>query len=138
MRDILFSILFLLAASFIFPAYSQVTAVMQARVEIISGSGISAIQQPTIDLNNANTLNEINTGGFSLVTAPGTNVQIRIEKGNDIINEFGEAIEFESFIINQLSSDNGEHQVSLTGKLKKLQKLNGQYKGSVTAVVEYL
>lgn len=138
MRALIFSILTLLTSALSPPMQAQVTAVMQARVEVISGSGISNLEQPLIDLNNAETLEEVNTGSFSLVTAPGANVQIRIENGSAIVNEDGEEIEFESFNINQLSSENGEHQISLTGKLKQLQKLSGQYKGSVTAVVEYL
>ncbi|MEX0844364.1 MAG: hypothetical protein WD022_03750 [Balneolaceae bacterium] len=140
MRATLTSILLFIASGFFLTANAQVTAVMQAKVTIISGAGFSAIQETSIDLNSDVFLSEdLETGSFSLVAAPGSDVSVNITQQSEIVNELGEVIEFESFTVDQNSTDSGDHHITVNGKLKDQQQIfNGHYQGAVTAVVEYL
>ena len=136
MRALIIFILAFLASSFCFQAKSQVTAVMQARVEIISGASFTSLQESIIDSDHL--FGEVNAGSFSLVTSPGANIDVQVLHTNTIKNKKGEAITFESFQIDHTAMQNGEHRIDLIGKIKDAKKLNGQYSGNLTAVVEYL
>lgn len=138
MRTIILSILTLLVTGFCFQANAQVTAVMQAKVEIVSGAGLTLMENSFIDLNSKNLIEEVNAGSFSLVSAPGADVSVYLQNGSVIKNEFGEEIEFESLDLDKESNESGQHHISVNGKVKSDQLLNGHYKGSITAVVEYL
>lgn len=138
MRTIIFSILILLVTGLSFQATAQVTAVMQAKVEIISGAGFTLMENSFIDLTSDDVVKDFSAGSFSLVSAPGTDVNVHLENVSGIENEFGEAIEFESLDLNKQSTESGQHHISINGKVKNGQELKGHYKGSITAVVEYL
>lgn len=138
MRTIILSTLTLLVTGFCFQATAQVTAVMQAKVEIVSGAGLTLMENSFIDLNSENLIEEINAGSFSLVSAPGTDVSVYLQNDSTIKNEFGEEIEFESFDVDKKSNESGQHHISVNGKVKNGQLLNGHYEGTLTAVVEYL
>jgi|AntRauTorckE6833_2_1112554.scaffolds.fasta_scaffold03972_5 hypothetical protein len=138
MKALTLSILTLLITGFSFTANAQVTAVMQAKVDIISGAGFTLIQDAVIDLNSENLSDEIKAGSFSLVSAPGTDISIHVEENSVIKNELGEIIEFESLTVNKISHESGTHDISVNGKVKNAKSLDGHYQGSITAVVEYL
>lgn len=138
MKTIILSILTLLVTGFSFQAKAQVSAVMQAKVEVVSGAGLTLMENALIDLNSKNLIEEINAGSFSLVSAPGTDVSVYLQNASSINNEFGQSIEFESFDVDKQSNESGEHHISVNGKVKSDQLLNGHYEGSITAVVEYL
>lgn len=132
------SIFILLIAGVYFQANAQVTAVMQVKVEIISGAGFTLMENDFIDLNSENLTEEINAGSFSLVSSPGTDISVHIQDKSVIKNELGQVIEFESLDLDKESTKSGEHHISVNGKVKSGQLLNGHYEGSITAVVEYL
>lgn len=139
MRATIIHILILLASGFLASLQAQATAVMQVRVEVVSGAGLSSIEEPLIDLSSLDLVNnDVKAGGFSLVTSPGADVNISIIENSSIKNRNGDIIEFESLSVNKTSSESGEHYVSLNGKIKDLNSLKGQYQGDVTAVIEYL
>ncbi|MBD3616971.1 MAG: hypothetical protein HUJ22_10405 [Gracilimonas sp.] len=138
MRALIFSILISAVSSFTFLVNAQVTAVMQAKVEIISGAGFLAMEAANIDLSTVNYSEDIETGSFSLVAAPGADVNVHISNQSSIKNKEGGIIEFEPLKINHITSESGEHHISVNGKIKDHQKLNGHYEGDITAVVEYL
>lgn len=138
MRTEILSILILFLTGFCFQANAQVTAVMQAKVEIVSGAGFTLMENAFIDLNSENLTQEINAGSFSLVSSPGTDINVHIQHESVIKNELGQVIEFESFDLDKQSTKSGQHHVSVNGKVKSGQLLNGHYQGSITAVVEYL
>ncbi len=138
MKTLLLSTLIFLASSFSFLASAQVIAVMQAKVNVISGAGFTSLEESVIDLGSVNSLEEVHAGSFSLVAAPGSDISIYISNHSEIKNNKGEALEFESIDVDQTVSESGEHKVSVNGKVKNQQKLNGQYQGAITAVVEYL
>lgn len=137
MRETL-KILFILLASLLSSqATAQVTAVMQAKVEIISGAALTAPSLSFLDLSSS-TNSEFEALNFSLTAAPGTDVDITINQESELKNEAGETISLEDLHFNKEESENGKHDVSILGKLKDGQNLNGKYKGTFTAVVEYL
>lgn len=140
MREIINSILILMAFGFFTTVQAQVTAVMQARVNIISGAGLSGIEESNIDLSTANSVfNEtVKTGSFTLTATPGADVAVYISKTTELKNEAGDVIEIESLTVDHQYSASGEHSVSIGGKIKNEVLRNGNYKGNVTTVIEYL
>ncbi|HET8865131.1 MAG TPA: hypothetical protein VFM80_05490 [Gracilimonas sp.] len=138
MKTLILSTLIFLASSFSFLANAQVIAVMQAKVNVISGAGFTSLEESVIDLSSSNSLEEVHAGSFSLVASPGSDISIYISNHSEIKNNKGEALEFESMDVDRITSESGEHKVSVNGKVKNQQKLNGQYQGTITAVVEYL
>ncbi|MEX2478946.1 MAG: hypothetical protein WD357_10945 [Gracilimonas sp.] len=138
MKTLILSILTLLVTGFSYSTNAQVAAVMQAKVEIISGAGFTLMEDAVIDLKSENLSNTIKAGSFSLVSAPGTDISVHIEENSVIKNEFGEIIELESLSVDKQSHESGQHDISVNGKVKNSQSLDGHYQGSITAVVEYL
>lgn len=141
MKKISLAIVFLLLSSCTFTAKAQVTAVMQAKVKIVSGAGLTAIQSSSIDLASLDTYttSDVEAGEFSLVAAPGTDVNVVISQDADIINAEGDSIEFDSFSIDKNSNESGNHHIKVNGKLNtQNQVFSGHYEGAITAVVEYL
>ncbi|MEQ8525200.1 hypothetical protein [Gracilimonas sp.] len=139
MRVAIIHILILLASGFWASLQAQATAVMQVRVEVVSGAGLTSIEEPTIDLSSVDLVdNDVKAGGFSLRTAPGTDVSVYISENSLIRNYNGDTIEFESLTVDKRSSETGEHHISLNGKIKDQATLSGHYQGDVTAVIEYL
>ncbi|MCP9291075.1 hypothetical protein [Gracilimonas sediminicola] len=139
MRVAITHILILLVSGFWASLQAQTTAVMQVRVEIVSGAGLSSIEEGLIDLSSVDANNNnVKAGGFSLQTSPGTDVSISIVENAGIKNYDGEAIEFESLQVDKRTMETGEHHISLNGKIKDLSSLKGHYQGDVTAVIEYL
>ena len=139
MRLAIIHILILLASGFWASLQAQATAVMQVRVEVVSGAGLTSIDEPLIDLSSADVLsNDVKAGGFSLVTSPGSDVNVSIIDNSPIINPDGDIIEFETLTVDKRSTKTGEHHISLNGKIKDQNALKGHYQGDVTAVIEYL
>ena len=116
------------------------TAVMQAKVKIVSGAGLTSVSESVIDLSKIDfrKTNNIKAGSFSLIAAPGTDVNVTITENNSLINEEGETINLEALTIEKISKENGEHTVSLNGTVNNAENLKGNYNGQITAVVEYL
>lgn len=137
MRVTLKILILLLAFLFSTQAVAQVTAIMQAKVEIISGAALTVPNQSVIDLNSAATT-DFEALNFSLTASPDTEVDISFHQNSELKNEFGRVIDLEDLHLNKIDEGNGNHAVSVLGKLKDGQKLNGKYQGSFTAVVEYL
>ncbi|MDR9415906.1 MAG: hypothetical protein RI564_06470 [Gracilimonas sp.] len=138
MKATLKILIILLPALLSSPVFSQVTAVMQAKVEIISGASLTAPNQALVDLNASSSFSEFDALNFSLTAAPHTDVNITINQNSDLQNELGEIIKLEELKVANEVSNTGEHAVSVQGKLKKGQHLKGSYKGQFTAVVDYL
>ncbi len=130
----------LLVSGIGFSAQAQTTAVMQARVEVVSGAGFTSVEDAIIDLSTLalEQNNTVKAGAFSLVAAPGTDVNVSVINSNSLRNENGEAINLDSLSINQVSNDKGEHNISVNGLVKNSQNLKGHFQGQITAVVEYL
>lgn len=140
MRKFTTAIVFFLLSSLFIGVQAQVTAVMQAKVKIISGAGLTAIQENPIDLSLASEIiSDFETGSFSLVTAPGTDVNVVVTQKSEIENKDGDSIDFDSFSIDKISTESGNHHVTVNGKLNTQDNVySGHYKGAITAVVEYL
>lgn len=139
MKKISLAIVFILLSCF--TAQAQVTAVMQAKVKIVSGAGLTAIQSSSIDLTSLDTFTtaDVEAGEFSLVAAPGTDVNVVISQDSDITNAEGDSIKFDSFSIDKNSNESGNHHIKVNGKLNtQNQVFSGHYEGAITAVVEYL
>ncbi|WP_103664074.1 hypothetical protein [Gracilimonas amylolytica] len=137
MKTLILSILTFLAAGLTFQANAQVTAVMQARVEVISGAGFTALNEQLIDFTSVNAFEDFEAGTFTLVTTPGSEINVRLENKDQVVNEQGEILDFDTLQAEQVISPNGEHDISINGKVSDLQQLNGHYQGAITAVVEY-
>lgn len=137
MKTLIFSIFTLLVSGFSLQTNAQVTAVMQARVEVISGAGFTTLTEHVIDFKAVNAFEDFEAGTFTLVTTPGSEVNIHIENTDQITNESGETLNFEELDADQVLSDHGEYQVSVNGKVSDLQQLSGHYQGAITAVIEY-
>lgn len=137
MKTLILSILTLLVSGFSFQTNAQVTAVMQARVEVISGAGFTTLNEYLIDFNSVNAFEDFEAGAFTLVTTPGSDVNVHIENLDQITNENGDTLNFEELDADQVISENGEHQISVNGKVGNIQQLNGHYQGAIAAVVEY-
>ncbi|HBQ59976.1 MAG TPA: hypothetical protein DD671_10220 [Balneolaceae bacterium] len=137
MRATLKILTILLASLLSSQATAQVSAVMQAKVEIISGAALTAPDHSIVDLSSVAT-SEFEALNFSLTAAPSTEVDITFNQNSDLKNESGQVMDFEDLHLKQEDEGNGNHAVSILGKLKDGQELNGKYQGSFTAVVEYL
>jgi uncharacterized ubiquitin-like protein YukD len=137
MKTLILSILTFLVAGFTLQTNAQVTAVMQARVEVISGAGFTALNEQLIDFTSVNAFEDFEAGTFTLVTTPGSDINIRLENKDQVVNENGEILDFAILDTEQTVSENGEHDISINGKVSDLQQLNGHYQGAITAVVEY-
>jgi|AntRauTorckE6833_2_1112554.scaffolds.fasta_scaffold33105_1 hypothetical protein len=137
MRDTVY-ILTLLFFALAIPAQAQVTAVMQAKVEIISGSRVSNMQEGALDLSEANLSDQIQAGHFSLQTDPDTEVTVSVYKMSEILNEDGLPLEFSFLSINHINSFDGNHDITIQGLLKSLPKEKSSYSGKLVTVIEYL
>lgn len=139
MRETLF-ILTLLVSGLSATANAQVTAVMQARVNIVSGASLTSVAESITDLSSADfsMKGEINAGSFFLTAAPGTDISVSITHQTDLQNKDGQMIEMDALNVTRSVSESGEQHISLNGTVKNKENLNGEYKGAVTAVIEYL
>jgi hypothetical protein len=140
MRAFLLIIITLLFSGLFMHINAQEVAVMQAKVKIISGAGFTSVKNGSVDLSS-NTQAEsvhISAGAFSLITAPGTDVNVQMLQGSTLENELGASIELDTFEIEQIITAQGEHHVSVNSRIKNLKNLSGHYEGAITAVVEYL
>lgn len=140
MKTVQISILTLLLLSLPIVISAQVTAVMQAKVTIISGAGLITDQNPSLDLSasSLNLNNEVGTRSFSLNTVPGADLQIRISDQPVIKSDSGEQFLFDDLSIQHESDATGKHTFSVQGKLGQVSASNANYEGTITAVVEYL
>jgi hypothetical protein len=113
---------------------------MQAKVEIISGAGLTSINESAVDLSTVDfeKTNNIQAGAFSLVAAPGTDLNVSIINQHSLINENGETLNFGSLTIDKLSNEKGEHNISVSGTVNSTKEMKGHYNGQITAVIEYL
>lgn len=137
MKTLILSILICLVSGSILQTNAQVTAVMQARVEVISGASFTTLSEHLIDFTAVNAFEDFEAGAFTLVTTPGSDVNVHIQNTDQITNGNGETLDFEELAADQTISDNGEHQISVNGTVSDLQQLSGHYQGAITAVVEY-
>lgn len=137
MREFIF-ILTLFVSGLAFSAQAQVTAVMQVKVEIISGSQVSEVQQGRIDLANISTTDKITTGGFTLQAAPDAEVNISVYNEYGIVNELGEHLDFGLLSVDQNTLGNGKHDIVINGFLKNIPQAKSSYSGNMVAVIEYL
>lgn len=138
MKSLLIFSLSLLFSGLLIQANAQTTAVMQAKVQVVSGAGFTTLDEKLIDFSSLKTLEDFEAGSFSLVASPGSEVNVHVKNDSPIINEKGESLKLISIDADRILSGQGEHKVSVHGKISDLQNLNGHYKGAITAVVEYL
>lgn len=137
MKTLILSILTFLISGFTLHTNAQVTAVMQARVEVISGAGFTVLNEQFIDFTSVNAFEDFEAGTFTLVTTPGSEISVRLENKDQVVNENDEILDFVTLDTQQTVSANGEHDISINGKVSDLQQLSGHYQGAITAVVEY-
>ncbi|MEX0608020.1 MAG: hypothetical protein WD158_01185 [Balneolaceae bacterium] len=138
MKTAITTLLFLLSGSGFYEVAAQVTAVMEVRVNVISGASLQSVEKPYISLDKAQFLDNVEAGTFALTVAPGTDVFVHLSENPILENQNGGLLKFESLYFNQISSAAGNHQVSIQGKIGDQKLMKGQYKGAVTAVIEYL
>lgn len=118
---------------------AQVTVAMQAKVNIVSGATYSSVEETPIDFSSIDaSLGEFQTGSFTLKVAPGADVKVYIREKPADTNNQSEKLEFDSISVEQSSFSTGLHNIYLIGKVNNSQKLSGFYRGSVTAIIEYL
>lgn len=132
------TILILLVAGFSNSVKAQVTAVMQAKVQIVSGSSISEVQESRIDLNQIDIAEKIEAGHFTLQTSPDAEVNVSVYNESGIVNLSGESLEFASLFIDHTTSANGEHDIKVNGFLKNIPESKSSYSGKLVTVIEYL
>lgn len=138
MKILITSLLTLFGTTILYQANAQVTAVMQARVEIVSGAGFTHMENAFIDLNPKNLTEKFKSGSFSLISSPGSEISVYLQQNTSLKNDSGEIIEFQSLGLDKKSNSSGKHEFSINGKIKNDHQINGFYEGSITAVVEYL
>lgn len=117
------------------PVLAQQVAVMEARVEVISGAAIESLQNGVSILPDAVIEDEpLSFGNFLLKSAPSTQVHAHVEvmRSEDFENNFIEEIEVENSI-----TENGEQLISVTGTVNKLASRAGTSQ-NVLMVVDYL
>lgn len=138
MKTAIIILLFLGGSAFCQVA-AQVTAVMEVRAKVISGAGLTSVDEADLNLQSSAFSSEgVDAGSFGLVAAPGTDINIHLEDDPVFTNQYGEIMQFNSLSFIRKTSASGNHEVTLNGKFSNQQQFNGQYKGKVTAVVEYL
>ncbi len=139
MRLAVIHILIFLATGFGFSLHAQKTAIMQAKVEIISGAGFTSVKAPTIAFSKSTVNNPIvNAGEFSLIAAPGTDVDIQISQHSGTSNTSDNSFAFKSLQVDRTSTPKGEHHVSVSGIANSAEALKEYPGGGITAVIEYL
>lgn len=120
-------------------ACAQVSAVMQAKVNIVSGATYSYVEETHIDSYNIDaSLGKIQTGLFTLKNTPGTDVKVYIHEKSAEVNNQGDELEFDFISEEQNSFSTGRHYINLVRKVKNSHTLSDQYRSSVTAVIVYL
>lgn len=136
MRTAIIYILAFLASGFGLTLQAQKTAIMQAKVEIVSGAGFTSVKAPVIAFNKATVNNlTVEAGEFSLVAAPGTDVNIQVSQHSNTLNA---PHVFESLQVDRTSNSKGEHHVSVSGILNNTKDAKELSGGGITAVIEYL
>lgn len=139
MRLVVIHILIFLTTGFSFSLMAQKTAIMQAKVEIVSGAGFTSVKAPTIAFNKSAVNNPtVKAGEFSLIAAPGTDVDIQISQHNSTSNNSNHPFAFKSLQVNRTSTSKGEHHVSVSGIANSAKALKEHPGGGITAVIEYL
>ncbi|SMO71346.1 hypothetical protein SAMN06265219_108189 [Gracilimonas mengyeensis] len=139
MREIIKYIFFLILVLLTSVAEAQVTAVMQAKVNIISGAGLTSLTQPNIELSeNSFGTERIEAGRFSFVASPGAEVSVSISKVSKMVNNQGHHVTFKPSLIHNTDAETGKHHIIMKGLLNSESTPKGQYSGQLTAVIEYL
>lgn len=139
MRVAISSIIIFIVLGIYTSAYAQVNVIMQAKVNIVSGATYTSTAETPINFSSIDaSLSKIQTGSFTLKAAPGTDVKVYIHEKPAYANHQDEELEFDSVSVEQNSFSTGRHNIYLIGKVKNSQKLSGRYRGSVTAIIEYL
>lgn len=138
MKAAIVSIIFILVSASGSHLIAQVSAVMQVKATIISGAGFSSLEENAIDLSQANLSGNVSAGSFQLSTAPGADISIHLKENPILINENGEVMKVAPLSLIQNISNTGNHHISINGNIPVQDNLNGQYNGSVTAVIDYL
>jgi len=137
MRELVFILTFFVSG-LAFLAQAQVTAVMQAKVEIISGSQVSEVEQGRIDLANISATDKITMGGFTLQADPDAEVNISVYNEYEIINELGDHLDFGLLSVDKITLGNGKHDIVINGFLKNIPQAKSSYSGKMVAVIDYL
>jgi hypothetical protein len=132
----LFFLTFLLC-SFTFKVNGQVTAVMQARVQVIAGAGLSSISENIVDLNTVSTFGNFEAGSFTLTTSPGSEVNVRIANSSQFVNEEGKELKLDEITAQRQTINEGELLIAVNGKITALDNVSGRYSGTVTTIIEY-
>jgi len=139
MKTLKLSILTLLLFCFFEESKAQVSAVMEARVEVISGVSFTSDVAPVINLSQTQAdIQLIEAGSFSLVTIPGADIQISTSLNTFVKNAQGQTLEIDGLQVEELNAEAGTHRYSLNGTMKEHNRPEGHYEGMLTTVIEYL
>ncbi|MTI88498.1 MAG: hypothetical protein FH748_11070 [Balneolaceae bacterium] len=138
MKNLVKTLLLIVSCSLASTAHAQVSASMQVKVNVVSGASIDYGQSHTTYLSNESMGENIRAGSFMLSTTSGSKVDIKILKRPSFINNKGDKIEFTDLLLIEKFTEKGEHEMYFDGKIKNKSSLSGNYKGQLTAVIEYL
>jgi hypothetical protein len=117
-------------------------AVMQVRVEVISGAQITQLTNSDIsdqiqaDVNGGFAGNLINLGSFTLITPEGVQFSARVEKGITFNDKSDNRFEIYTKA-DQIVTEAGKTEINITGTMAAGMIKNGQYSGNQITVIEY-
>ncbi len=113
---------------------SQSTAVMQVKVKVIQG--VKAEVPTNIVLSNV--VSEKEANDIIITSAPNSDVTISTDPHLVLENQKGELVKIKTDSTQTSNYLKGIHKLSIKGESIADKNLNGNYKGSVTTVVNYL
>jgi len=137
---LLISILTLITS--VVSAQNTSQAVMQVRVEVISGAQITQLTNSDIsdqiqaDVNGEVAGNLINLGSFTLITPEGVQFSARVENGITFNDKSDNR--FDIFTkADQKVTESGKTEINITGTMAAGLIKSGQYSGKQITVIEY-
>ncbi len=119
---------------------AQITAVMKAKVKVISGSQLSQINNLNLDLNNPEELATKDLELFNLQADKHADINISVTEHIVMENQDGYQVQIKNDT-QLMGLDNGKWSVVLTDIYRvgcKCSTPNGTHTGDIKAVIDYL
>lgn len=121
---------------------AQVTTVMKAKVNVITGTQITTIDNLNLDLTNVDTpnLNINHIEIFKLKAENIADINLKIDEDIELTNQFGEVIKIKNNTKYHTNND-GTHTLKLIDfdhyNINEME-YQGNYNGDMIAVIDYL
>lgn len=132
LKNILYILLILLCANI--PLSAQVTAVMKIQVNVVSGAKVNASKNLLYSSKNGT----FKAGFLSIRSAPNSEINVETESECFMKSTSGERVRILTSSNIEEKFDSGNQTISIHVDIPDSEKLEGNYSGSITTVINYL